>query len=390
VQESADVDGLYLALRSYADMDDERARAVGRAFDSRPLLRPLKVGRDPARIKVGNSLEARIAERGLPLEWLTVRRSGRWPDFEGGEMNLMPGRGGWTGTPTDDGGWGYLLTGHSVLQHWLRATMAEPEAVTQAAGLFEDLAVAMEAAYGYVVAEARRPGGVSSHATRQLPGVFWLNYFGPAFLERHPRLAAATGARMLPSGGVLVRTTDLPWQPIVDAVPEWQHELRAILGEVAFQVHHPNPGLPTVEQHLAAAPGASEMPWEEWQRRKASDQRAKRYAAARRRLATGLQERPEPVLPGDAIEWSTSIDLPDWPDFVKHVTRRLGGELRSAVGKAALAVVATAPLDEEDGVVLTTARGVVRLSWFVDDADNVDIYLRGSPEAVAACDAWLT
>ena len=58
------MDGLYLVLRSFADMTMDRARAVGRAFDAHPLLRPVKVGGDPARIGVGPSLEAFASIKG--------------------------------------------------------------------------------------------------------------------------------------------------------------------------------------------------------------------------------------------------------------------------------------------------------------------------------------
>ena len=147
--ETGRVDGLYLVLRSFADMTLDRARAVGRAFDGHSLLRPVKVGGDPARIGVGSSMEALIAKQGLPVDWLTVRRNGKWPDFESGEVQLLPGRGSWTGIQKN-GEWEYLLAGHKVEQYWLATTLTETGAVAAAASLFEDLAVAMDAAYGYL------------------------------------------------------------------------------------------------------------------------------------------------------------------------------------------------------------------------------------------------
>src|SRR5918994_6743756 len=104
------MDGLYLVLRSFADMTVDRARAVGRAFDAHPLLRPVKVGGDPARIGVDPSMEALIAKQGLPVKWQTVRRNEKGPEFEGGEIDLLPGCGNWIGTQ-NNGEWDYFLTG---------------------------------------------------------------------------------------------------------------------------------------------------------------------------------------------------------------------------------------------------------------------------------------
>jgi hypothetical protein len=53
--------GLTLHLDSFADMTLDRAVGVARVFDAHPHLRPLKVGGDPARITVGDSL-ARLVE----------------------------------------------------------------------------------------------------------------------------------------------------------------------------------------------------------------------------------------------------------------------------------------------------------------------------------------
>jgi hypothetical protein len=381
------MNGLYLVLRSFADMTVDRARAVGRAFDAHPLLRPVKVGGDPARIGVGASLEALIAKQGLPVDWLTVRHDGTWPDFESGEIQLLPDRGGWTGMQKN-GEWEYLLGGHQITQHWLATTMAEAGAVAAAAGLFEDLAVAMDAAYGYVVPESLMPPSMHSAILRQLPGVFWLNYFGPAFASRCPGLSRVTGACAVATGGVLVRTTDDPWQPPVQGVPEWQLELRTLFGEQAFLSQQPNPSLPAVEDHLAASPGTPEMPWEAWQRQKASGDRIKKYASARKRLARAQDRRAEPMLAADLVEWSTSFDLADWQDFAKYLARKLRGDLSTALGKAMLSVISTAPLDDEDDIVLDTSLGPIRLGWFIADTETVDVFIHGSPGVTTLCQAW--
>ncbi|MBO9554895.1 hypothetical protein [Cellulomonas sp.] len=378
------MDGLLLAITSFADMTPDRASAVGRAFDAHPLLRPVKVGGDPARIRVDDSMERTLHEHGLPVEWLTVRRDGRWPDFEGGRITLLPGRGSWSGSQ-EDGRWEYSLDGHEVSQHWLSGTLAAPGALAEAAGLLEDLVVAMDAAYGYVTPFARLPRGP---IVNQLPGVFWLNYFGPAFLAGRPGLRDVRGARELATGGVLVRTADGP-SPVADGSSDPRAELRELFGPDAFEFRRPQPALPTAEDHVAVSPGTQEMPWEPWLRDKRVEDLAKRHAAARRRLATALERRPVAVVvPDDALEWSTSFDLPDWDRFAAHLARALRGDLSGAIGKALVTVVATAPLDEQDHVVLETRMGAVRLCWFVGDPDTVDVHVHGSAQVAELCQSW--
>jgi hypothetical protein len=377
------VDGLYLTVQSFADVTLDRALAVARVFDAHPRLRPVKAGGDPARIRVEPSMEAVFTKQGLPIDWLTVRRDGELPDFEMGQIKLFHGRGSWLGSP-EAGELTFLLIGHQVEQHWVQATMIEPAAVDEVASLFEELVIAMDAVYGYVVRDSLLPRPTVGNLEGALPGVFWLNYFGPAFLTARPELTAASGARTLPTGGVLVRTADQAWQPF-----EQHTELRTILGEQAFQWLSPNPSLPTIDQHVAASPGTTEMPWVSWLAKQAVEDRGKKHARARKRLAKATARRTEPVLAADAVEWSTSFDLPDWQDFAKYLTRKLRGDFATAVGKAAIAVVTTAPIDDEGSVLLDTRLGTIRLGWFIDDEDTVDAYILGPSEARKLCEQWL-
>jgi hypothetical protein len=359
-------------------MTIDRAATVARAFDAHSYLRPLKVGGDPARINVEPTMETVLVQQGLPIEWLTVRRSGRYPDFEAGQIDLLPGRGGWTGSP-DSGEWKFSLTGHQVRQHWCASTMSEPAAVAEVAQLFEDLVIATDAAYAYAAPDTWKPSPGSIRF--RLPGVFWLNYFGPAFVSTRPQLAAVSGARTLPTGGVLVRTSDSPWEAAASGIPAWQRELRGILGEQAFQKLPDNPSLPTVDEHVAASPGSLEMPWVAWLAREAIDDRRKKHASAKKRLAKALEERAQPVLPPDAEEWSASFDLPDWQEFAKYLTRELRGDFATAVGKAVMTAIASAPVEDEGNIVLRTQLGAIRLGWFIDDYDTVDASITG-PGAV--------
>ena len=194
-------------------------------------------------------------------------------------------------------------------------TLEAPGALEEVAAFFEELVVATDAAYGCVVPRGWCRRGIYTAVAANLPGVFWLNYFGPAFLRTRPGLAGVTGARMLATGGVLVRTTDDPWQPYEDGVPTWQTEVREIFGATAFKWVRPNPALPDIDEHVAASPGTMEMPWVAWEAKKAADDRAKKYTAARKRLAKAVEGRTVPTLGGNLVEWSTSFDLDDWPRF---------------------------------------------------------------------------
>lgn len=381
------MDGLCLAVRSFADITMDRALAVARAFDAHPSLRPMKVGGDPARIKVDPTMEALFAKQGLPIEWQTVRLDGTYPSFEGGEIALFNGRGGWIGA-IQAGQWHYSLTGHVVEQHWLPVTTGEPAAVDEIAALFEELVIAMDAAYGYVASDTWQPRPHAGNIEAGLPGVFWLNYFGPAFVAARPNLGTAPGARTLPTGGISVRTTKQPWQPFERGIAPWQANLRTILGEQAFQTLSPNPSLPTAGQHVAASPGTTEMPWITWLAKNSTEDRRKKHASAQARLAKSLAGRAEPALAADAVEWSTSFDLPDWQDFAKYLTRRLRGDLSTAVGKATIATITTAPVDDKGSVLLDTRLGTIRISWFIDDENTVDAYISGPSDVRKLCQQW--
>ncbi len=110
-----------LEIESVTDMNLERAAAVGRAYDADPELRPVRVGGDPARTKVEDSLEGLIRQTGLPISWLTQRVKTR-QEFEGGEIVLRPGRGGYMAWNEPDGSRTFLLVpnkvDHGVLRSW--------------------------------------------------------------------------------------------------------------------------------------------------------------------------------------------------------------------------------------------------------------------------------
>ncbi|MFG6443978.1 hypothetical protein ACFXQA_01755 [Microbacterium sp. P07] len=328
------------------------------------------------------SLEAVIGNHNLPLDWLT-----EWRDAGGqayyGRIALFPGRGGYTGQNID-GERQYVLTGHRIEQVWLEHGAAADEGPDRVAELFEALVAVSGAAYGSV-GSANGDVNITSH----LPGAFWLNYFGPAFADRIPELRSATGALTTPSGGILVRTAVEPWIDGEGDAPEAASELRNLFPAAAFLPSRSNPGLPLIEDHLAASPGTTVMPWEAHDAARALARRAKQSGRARAELARAEEARPEPVLGANAVEWSTSFELPDWKRFAKFLRRELRGELTGPLGKALFTAIESAPQEDENHVLVNTDLGVVRLGWFIDDIDTIDAYIFGSREIHDLCDAWL-
>ncbi|PWJ53960.1 hypothetical protein SAMN06264364_10941 [Quadrisphaera granulorum] len=382
--------GLRLLIHSFADMTTERARRVGLAYDAHPQLRPHKVGGDPARIKVEQSMEAVIAKTGLPIDWLTVRGDVDDDTYESGQISLYPGRGGAIGTEDAQKEMNYLLVGNHIEHRWNATTMSQSCALQEAVGLLIDLAQAMDASYGYLDAD---PSPVSREnpsptPTSGLQGVFWLNYYGRAIVEAKPALRSLPFAQAAGEHALLVQTATSPWEspdshPSADVTT-----VRTLFGEAAFRFRQSNRALPGVEQHLAASPGPMEMPWVAWERDKDLARRGRRYRAARRRLEQATALAGTRQLGASAVEWSTSLDTSDWEAFTKHLSRRLRGDFTSPLGKAAVAVAQLAPLDEEDSVLLDTVHGTVRFGWSTSDLDVVDVTVHGSPPVVEVCGAW--
>jgi len=50
-------------------------------------------------------------------------------------------------------------------------------------------------------------------------------------------------------------------------------------------------------------------------------------------------------------------------------------------------VITTAPLDEQDHILLDTRFGAVSMGWVIPDVDVVDLTLWGTPEVADVCDA---
>ena len=379
---------LLLEIESVTDMDLDRAAAVGRAYDQDPELRPLRVGGDPARIKVEGSLEELIRRTGLPISWLTVRTNSRRDGFEGGEIVLRPGRGGYIGWPGERGERTFQLVPNKVDAGFLRSwTDGAADRLDRVAALFARLCEAIDACYGIATVLPRKrampPVDVG------LGDVGWLNFFGPAFVERFPRLAdAAAGTTRVANGGLVIRTTATPWElddaakrPVIDATGQ-DAFVRAWGAGGERGVH-----VPSYEDHMRHSPGTMEIPWVrgeiERDAARAEQTRERRYARARRQREAAMADRSDPGAVPRENEWSTSFDADDWRSFGRRLFRRLGGEFAGAVARPLIEEIASAPHNLEESVVLSADIGPIEVRWFIDDIDTVDLYLFGPPELPA-------
>lgn len=362
-------------------MDMDRAISIARVFDAHPDLRPRKAGGDPPRIVIEPSLESVVAQHGLPIDWLTFREMK--PEMEMGTISLFPGRGGAV-AQVIAGEYEGDLWGNWIEQVWASKALNDPDFVHEVEQLFEELVIALDGTWAAVDLNVRRGPAV----WKQLPGVFWRNYFGPAFITRYPALRTMPGTKLLPNGGIIVPNgTELGTDRTKSTASD---SLRRIFEPAAFDFYRaePNPALPTVEDHLAAAPEPDEMPWATWQleREKLSSERKR--ANARKRLSAALAARPDPPPGAHDEEWSTSLDLANWPAFAKHLKRSLRGDLASPIGTALMAVIASASAGDENTIVLATDHGAVRFEWRIEDESTADVRFWGPAAIRPIYDSW--
>ncbi len=227
--------------------------------------------------------------------------------MEMGEFSFLPGRGGGYGDSVG-GGFKQYLTGNRLRQEWGRSVVADRTLVEEVATLFEELVIALDAAWGRGSLRGRalrRPARVA-----QALGSLLDQLLRSRVPRQVPAARIPSGATVLPGGGCLVRIAGEPGADVAgsDAVAA----LRDVFDARAFEFTRPNPALPPVEEHLAASPGTSEMPWVAWERARTKKGLERRHASSRRRLDAALAARTAPVLDAAAVEWSTSLDVDDW------------------------------------------------------------------------------
>lgn len=388
-----------LYVYSVADFDAvDRVALMCAVMDDFPELRPLKCGpKDPPRIKV-TTMGAALAQAERPLWYLLVRAAE--PTYEGGELDIGRGRGGYL---RDGAGKAatFSLLPHKFSLTYDRYWFDTPHRYVMVAEFFRRMCEAMDAFYGFACSEslwqARRAFGTGLFAQvdRELPDVMWLNYFGPSWLKRTGRLLGLGYDQTRTSnGGVVLQTTETPFVFEPDAHPilgyPWKQPLIGALGKDTFkwsgQVQAaPGQLVPSWEEHFAASPGTSEMPWANWKGDEAERKRAAREKTFPRKARATEQlvrdRATEPPVHGHD-EFSANFDAADFRRFFQVLAKRVGGDLAGKLGTVLLAEIASAPLDTDRSYMLQVATDgqdeLIEFEYFIDDIDQVDVYLFGS------------
>ncbi len=263
---------LELELCSFADLGRPGALArLGRALDSEVRL---EIGRMDTHESLRNmvaSAEAYLSDAAPALadaDVLFERRA--FPRFSG-ELSAPSYR---SGEPPEQ-------------PHRLRAEMAEgdrdwlldDENLDAFGGWFAGLAAAFDASYGYAADHqmAHQQAGEfgrlrrSGHFAPLPPGpesdrhslrdVYWLNYFGPAYVERWGGRLSGPGVRSVPTanGGIVIWATPTPFVYREDVASfmdyDWKRPFYDALGRDAFVnavLPAWAPKVPTRDDHLRA------------------------------------------------------------------------------------------------------------------------------------------
>jgi hypothetical protein len=81
-------------------------------------------------------------------------------------------------------------------------------------------------------------------------------------------------------------------------------------------------------------------------------------------------------------EFSANFDAADFRRFFKALAKRVGGNLAGKLGTVLLAEIASAPLGTDHSYMLPVATDgqdeLIKFKYFIDDIDQVDVYLFGS------------
>jgi len=400
-----------LYVYSVADFDAvDRVAATCAVMDEFPELRPLKCGpRDPPRIKV-TTMRAALAQVERPFGYLFVRAAE--PTYEGGELSVGRGRGRYLATRVGKTEPTFSLLPHTFNVSYDRLWFDNPQRQAMVAEFFRRMCEAMDAFYGFACSEAlwlARRGymptaraGLFAQVDRELPDVMWLNYFGPSWLNRTDHmLGLGYGETPTSNGGVVLQTTETPFVFERDAHPilgyRWKQPLIDALGKDTFKWSEqvqaaPGQLVPSWEEHFAASPGTHEMPWSDWKgdagerKRAAREKTFPRKARATEQLVRDRVTTP-PVRGRE--EFSTNFDAGEFRRFFRALAKRVGGDLAGKLGTALLAEIASAPLNTQRSYKLQVVSGgqdeLIEFRYFIDDIDEVDVYVFGSHPLQSEC-----
>ena len=210
-------DVIQVTLFTLADLRRPDAlRALGEELDRHALLAPKRLDtRDPVRAEIENAATA-----------LAELASGLAPDQHQWVFFTRPGAPRLTGTlhlkPSD--------TTTDLTISWPASWFDRPERLDALAGVVTALGDTIGAMYGRAALgemytqrndalnrARRKPGQFSVRVKpdfdRELPDVYWLNYFGPGFVEHWGARLDTLGVRRdrTPAGAMVVWATETPF-----------------------------------------------------------------------------------------------------------------------------------------------------------------------------------
>ncbi len=269
---------LQSTLYSVADLRRPGALAsIGRAFDADPTLRLERIDvRDPIRNRVTSAAEYFAQQERGPAtpDWFLFER--RRAPHVGGDLSCPSYRIAELGESPHELS---LITSQED-EVWCQ----DPEHFRAFAQLFVRLAGAFDGAYGFATdkvmwrqqrAEMMR-GWNLGDPSRTTPGpftdryalrdVYWLNYYGPAFIKRWGERLTRLGVRQerTSNGGIVIWATDTPFVYREDVGSfmdyPWKQPFYEALGRDTFVNPQQPPGqyVPTREEHLLHVPRVME------------------------------------------------------------------------------------------------------------------------------------
>lgn len=398
---------IHLTLLSMHHQTRRRRGEIGAVIDRFPQFAPDRVGGDPPRQRVTEGMETLLRSIEGPVDLIGARDRRHRPDAI------------WFLDLADEEWW---VGGRDGEERVLRAqsTISMVSTVTEAASedqlqpfvrLMAELGDAVGAAYGFACSEEQliaqdrwHPDGPARPSlTWGLCDIFWLQYFGPAFVARYPALAHEEVGERTPRGAVIHRAADAP--PRGPAPGErhlgasWKQSFLAVLGPEPFGSRvGTNPALPEDEEYIAddaertpVSPSllddVQELRAEAERRAEIREQeRAEAYRKGRIRRLSLDSRRPVPMLPSRPREWSTNVDADEVTGFWKRLRRDAEVVVSGPYSGALLREIANCPEGVGGSVTLDSAAGPFELAWYADDHESLILSVRGTERFVRIAD----
>lgn len=392
---------MILSFQAVGNLTVQKRTDIGKVFDAHPALRPGRVGEDPPRTVVGESMVPHLTEPELPLDLIGAGK--RREEDATWFIDLHP-----------EWSVGGEVGRERVYRPLSRLSMSiGPERVRAGGGpdglatFFREMGDALGAAYGWSSPEqvyAKLDAWYPHDKARPdvlmgLGSVYWLQYFGPAFVDRLPGLRGLPGAFLTARGAVVHRATEPPEETLsLSGGPldgAWRDPLVAVLTADAFRLdRRDNPALPGIEDHAARDPDSRPAPPDllERLRREAqerSERRSREFTRARVRRVRLEARRSVAAPTRPAEEWSTNLDSSDVPKAWRTLRACLRPDVTGPYAGALGREIANAPHGEADEVVLGSPYGAFVLSWWVDDEESLVLSVLGPQAVIRRVDAAL-